>query len=454
MALAGRRYLALALTTSTTSGPAWEAADRQPRVVARHGDACFVDWRRHIEGGTVLRPRMTRRWMGSWGSIAALGVVVGSGLWVAPADAMSISPDYSTSDSLNFAARAVAEALTEKVQGEAGFAGIQITNTGVELDHVGPPTTQVSEAIAASAGVAANLLTSAPGAPADGRVPVVVRLVKRTLAQMASITGQIDTDQSRLKTEGIVLSSWGPDITSNTVVVHLSNYSPANAALITARYGDAVTVDASSQNASGSAGRTNDSAPWFGGDKIDQGSGSCTSWFSASRAGSSVVPTAGHCGAGAWTNGGNSVGSVGVRQFSGNMDGELIFASSSGYVWSDPTSTQRHVTGVSSTDTVGTLLCTDGATDREVCSVRISATGQSVSYDGQTITGLVSAFQTWSQAAFSAGDSGGPVEATSGSSSTIAVGMVEARLTSDASRGWYMPARTVDSVFGLTVKTS
>lgn len=136
------------------------------------------------------------------------------------------------------------------------------------------------------------------------------------------------------------------------------------------------------------------------------------------------------------------------------MDGEGIPDTSNGpYVWSDPTSTDRQVTGVAGSDTVGTLLCTDGTTDREVCSVKVLATNISVSYDGQVVNGLVYCEQTSNRNAFSAGDSGGPVEATSGSSATKAVGMIEARVTSDPADGWYMPARTVDNYFNLTIKT-
>lgn len=100
------------------------------------------------------------------------------------------------------------------------------------------------------------------------------------------------------------------------------------------------------------------------------------------------------------------------------------------------------------------MVCTDGTTDREVCAVSIISTNQSVSYDSQTITGLVYGYQGSNRKAFSKGDSGGPVETTSGSSATIAQGMIEANLIGAEWRGWYMPARTVDSYFNIFVKTS
>ena len=129
-------------------------------------------------------------------------------------------------------------------------------------------------------------------------------------------------------------------------------------------------------------------------------------------------------------------------------------SSNANRVWSDPTSSNRVVTGLASTDTVGAMVCTDGTTDREVCTVSIISTNQSVSYDSQTITGLVYGYQGSNRKAFSKGDSGGPVETTSGSSATIAQGMIEANLIGAEWRGWYMPARTVDSYFNIFVKTS
>lgn len=137
------------------------------------------------------------------------------------------------------------------------------------------------------------------------------------------------------------------------------------------------------------------------------------------------------------------------------MDGELIpVSSNANRAWSDPTSSNRVVNGLASSDTVGAMVCTDGQTDREVCAVSIISTGNSVSYEGQTITGLVYGFQGSSRKAFSQGDSGGPVETTSGSSATIAQGMIEATVVGSEWRGWYMPARTVDSYFNIFVKTS
>ena len=56
------------------------------------------------------------------------------------------------------------------------------------------------------------------------------------------------------------------------------------------------------------------------------------------------------------------------------------------------------------------------------------------------------------QSAFSKGNSGGPVY-TVGSSGVAARGMIEATVVNGYSGGWYMPARTVQNYFGITIKT-
>ena len=163
--------------------------------------------------------------------------------------------------------------------------------------------------------------------------------------------------------------------------------------------------------------------------------------------------TAGHCGSGAWTQGGRSFGSTSQLLFGGRADEQVIPVSSVGsYIFSDPTSTTRKVTGVASSDPIGTLLCTDGYSDREVCSVRVDAIGQMATYGVKTVTGLVKAHQTGGAAAFSGGDSGGPIGATTGSTSILAFGMICAMVTGNASIGYYMPARFIQLDMGVTVK--
>lgn len=393
---------------------------------------------------------------------ATVGVAgLSSGLFVlgglVPASAATSAtalPDFVNNRVANFAADVVSEDLQPTLAKSANFVGQRVTAAGLEVDLSSAPTLAETGLVSAEATAQAVSLSKFGVDPTSITVPVSIRTVPNSLASLSSLTSQLDSDAASWANKGIALSSWGPDLNSDLVVVHLQAYSTTAAQQLESTYGPLLSVASDSQSASGSS-RTADVAPWWGGDKIDQGSTFCTSWFSViSASGAAVTPTAGHCGAGAWTQNGSAFGTVSSRHFGGTMDGELIpVSSNSPDVWSDPTSTNRLVTSLASGNTVGVLTCTDGVTDRERCSVRIDATGQSVSYDGQTITGTVSAHQTGDLNAFSAGDSGGPVETTSGASQSIAQGMVLARETSDAAYGWYMPARTVDSYFNVFVKT-
>lgn len=374
-------------------------------------------------------------------SVVALGASMGAlGFGPASASASGPNPNAFLADAAsNDRARTLGEKLHDRLIGEPNYAGVRITSDGIEVSVVGAPTTTETAVVSNASAVAS--------------VPVKYRTVSHTLAELTAVTSRIDSDNADLHRSGIELSSWGPVEGENAVVVHLRQYSDSIAKRLESKYGDAISVDTAAQNATASS-RTADYAPWYGGDAISQGGTGCTSWFSATKAGAPVGATSGHCGGGTWTQNGSTYGTVSARAFGGSMDGEIMpVASNSGYVWADPGATTRAVKSVASNDLVGTSFCTDGITNREVCGVYVYSTNQSVNYDGQTITGLVYGVKESGQATFSAGNSGGPVY-TIGSTGVTAVGMVEARVTNSDSQGWYMPARTVQSYFGITIKTA
>jgi hypothetical protein len=262
-------------------------------------------------------------------------------------------------------------------------------------------------------------LAGAPDDPVKARVrevqadvapslPVTYESVARSAADLDALTSQILADAPGWAKNGIELSTWGPDAATNTVLVTLKDYDPESAALIADRYGSDVSVSTASVTAAGSS-RDSDSAPWYGGSKITNG-GYCTSWFAATRNSDSktVMLTAGHCGSGAWKQGGATFGTTSKISFGGRTDEQVLpVTSNAARIFSDPTSTSRRVSSVATSDPIGTLLCTDGYTDREVCNVKVMAIGQVVTYNGATVTGLVQAKQTQGKKAFSPGDSGG-----------------------------------------------
>lgn len=313
--------------------------------------------------------------------IGCAGAVVFLSLGPSPARASTTAPpDFVNDPVANFAADVVSEDLQPALEVASNFVGQQTTAAGLQIDLSSAATAAQTVLIADEA---TKQVASLAKFGIDGStvtVPISVNVVPNSLATLQGLTSRLDADQAAWAAKGISLSSWGPDITSDSVVVHLQDYTADSAKQITAAYGPLVTVADVSESAAGSS-RTADSAPWWGGDKITSGGTYCTSWFSVSSAsGAAVSPTSGHCGAGTWLQNGNTFGTV-------------------------------------------------------------------------SSTGLIAAHQTGNLVAFSAGDSGGPVETTSGSTQSIAQGMIEARNTGNAAYGWYMPARTVDSYFNVFVKT-
>jgi hypothetical protein len=330
---------------------------------------------------------------------------------------------------------------------DSSLVGMAVTASGLQVTVAGHSSAELTRAIAAGA---------------DG-VPVTIKVVPHSEGQLETVQARITSDLKYWSARGIHLAAWGPDLSADKVSVTLTHYSALAARSITARYGTAwVTVATTSVNAQPSASRTDDFAPWYGGDELLHRINStteeiCTTGFSLKIGSTPIVPADAHCfGNNYSTNFTNPGGTIGTWYgYDDYHDTLLINASSdAGYIWSDPTSTDRAVTGVASTDPIGGLICTDGLTNREVCSVKIEATNQTITYSingtSTTVSNTVYACQTAGKAAFSAGDSGGPVETTIGSTDTTARGAVLA-YTGDAHCGWYMPERYIESDWGATV---
>jgi len=361
--------------------------------------------------------------------------------------------DYLHDQAHNHQARLFAEDVQTALQSQSNFGGLRITSGGVEVSLVGSPASSERNAVTTAA---TNRHIKELGTTVDTSqaVPVTYRQVRYTETDLAYLTSRLDADQDSLEAAGVDMSSWGPDVVSNTVVAHLRVYSDAAAAYLQSRYGDGVTVATDSQTVAVSSS-TADSTPWFGADKIDGPAGNyCTTWFSAKQGSQYVGVTAGHCGAGTWKQNAATYGTVSSRAYGGSIDGEIIpVASNGGYVWSGTGSSNRAVTAVQTSDPVGSGLCTDGYTDHEVCGITVQAVGQTVKYlDGTTMTGLVKAWNEGYVASFSPGDSGGPVYFVT-SSGVTAIGMVDGMVTNEPYYGYYLPARVLISYFGITITT-
>lgn len=330
--------------------------------------------------------------------------------------------------------------------------GVSITRAGLRVSVAGAPTAALRQAI---------------GSEADG-VPVTIQTVAHSQLQLQAVQAKITHDLAYWSRRGIRITTWGPDVTSDKVSVTLARYSAGAAAEITARYGESwVAVSPGAITARPSDGRTDDYSPWFGGDEVVHflyTSGGknyysiCTSGFGLQSGSTYYVPTAGHCiesnfSSDFYNPGGGSYGTF--IGYTTTHDTLLIQASgANGVIWSDPTSVTRTVTSVASSDPVNGLICTDGYTNREVCSVKIEKTNQNVTYSingvNTTVTNTVYACQASNKNAFSPGDSGGPVETTIGSGQSEARGEILAYVVGSEYCGWYLPERYVESDWGVT----
>lgn len=375
-----------------------------------------------------------------------------SPLLIATAEAANIPPpNYSTDRAANFAAADVAEALDKALSPLSTFAGVMIDPAGITIREVGDDQDLRS---------AAALALSIGG----DVIPLTYVQVSRSMNDLAALTKTLDDTQATWATEGVALTSWGPDVTSNTVLIHVAHYSADVAAKLTAAYGNAITIDPEDYSLE-PANRTADSAPWWGADQIKRASGStiytCTSWFTTydQTNGYNNMLTAGHCGAGDWTNNGNSLATVasGAVHWGGEADTEASGADggNSPNIWTDPNTAYRVVTSVGSRPASGTYICTDGQTDRERCDVVVTQADVSVTYGGKTLTHQVAAGCEDGHAAFSGGDSGAPVYATpsdpSVKSNVKAYGMLTAQVSGAPCNGDFTPVSQVLDAYNAVI---
>jgi hypothetical protein len=410
--------------------------------------------------------------IGGMAGLAAVAAITSLPIAPAQAGAKPLSARQSAPElSLNVRAQSAADRIMnaddEAVTGkpstatepqaavhDTSFAGMTITATGLQVSVAGKPSAALLSAIKSQA---------------DG-IPVTIRTVAHSELQLQAVVTRIGADSANWAKRGVHISVWGPDTGSDKVNIFLSRYAPAAAARLIARYGKAwVTVSDSSAVAAPSASRTDDGSPWWGGDEVEHAYTSggknyysiCTTGFNLDIGGSPYISTADHCFEDDFSTDFFNPGGTFGSYYGWAADHDVVVipvAAVGGWIWSDPTSTDRQVVNVATSDPVGGLICTDGLSDREVCSVKIESVDQSLTYtingSPTKVVNAVYACTTTGDSAFSGGDSGGPVETTLGSSETNARGEVIAHVVvngvAENNCGWYMPQRYMDSGNGWT----
>lgn len=286
---------------------------------------------------------------------------------------------------------------------------------------------------------------------------VTIKTCARNLNDLNKVLNEVATS-TVFSSNSVVLTRWGIEYGRNAVQVGVDTIPPGFADKVTALWGDAVYLWIPPTEHLQS--RTNDTAPFYGGDYITAGITFCTSGFTLTNAyGTRYAITAGHCFSSGTlvANGGHSMGTVDFRQWGGGaMDNELIGGGSyAGIIF---------IGGAGSA----------GNTMEYVGSAANSCTGCYV-YENGTVTGQSKVMLTGStycdnvdshvscnvQGAFAVsgkgcqeGDSGNPVFAYSGTAGVvIAVGIHHA---GNEAEGYcsYTPLPPILSYWQATITTS
>jgi hypothetical protein len=199
--------------------------------------------------------------------------------------------------------------------------------------------------------------------------------------------------------------------------------------------------------------RFNDSAPWYGGNRIRVGSNGCTTGFAATSAGSPAMLTAAHCG-GVGTTFNHGPGAadgytvMGTSVYS-NLDtdiGAIKVSSTSSYinVGADPQWPTQMLVASWASPVVGEWLCASGSFTGERCNLKVVDKNQSrcrawssQGWCAGWVNGLSDVINMLgpSNMSVGTGDSGGPVYLRSGLTA-IAKGLVSGAMTPTAAASY------------------
>ncbi|MFL6098548.1 MAG: hypothetical protein ACJ71T_01180 [Actinomycetales bacterium] len=145
--------------------------------------------------------------------------------------------DYTKNQALNTKAQLVAGPLGAALGDDPTYGGMRIVPQGIEFDVVGRASPALSSAIAQT----------------NQTVPVQTRTVTHSWRALQGLTAQLNEDQPTWRTKGLLLTMWGPDVSTNRVKIWLSKYDSAAASILTKTYGAAwIVVSPESETGSGS----------------------------------------------------------------------------------------------------------------------------------------------------------------------------------------------------------
>lgn len=276
--------------------------------------------------------------------------------------------------------------------------------------------------------------------------PINIIRVHRSYNQLNAINDALLKSNAHLQKIGIQLGVSSPDATSDSVVVSIrepgtaqiaalasatgarvtsSSYNGEVASVLTQMFGTGVTLQPNYASPVIAAGRTNDTSPFYGGDRIFRVSPSvdCTTGFNliGNAHGTIFVYTAGHCGTGTWSTSATTVGKTATNYHSPSSTNDFmsIQANGVGVIWTSGTNT-AHVGG-RTLPAVGATVTFNGSVTGQITGnkvTQINATVYNI-YDSigdyfYTVTNQLIASNPSGTYICRGGDSGGPVyESTS-----------------------------------------
>lgn len=181
-----------------------------------------------------------------------------------------------------------------------------------------------------------------------------VHMVERSLSALIGTRDRIRQDMEWFVSVGLDASSYGPATQTNSVVVNVPDFTPAQAQAVRDRFGSFVALQKNPEHWTFGAGRWSDSQPWYGGDTITRfppfGSRTvptCTLGpiLRNPYSGNVYAVTAGHCGlkgANWYNNIPNQYGTqrfvgqaVDVNVADGGTDSAIIYSNAAGLQWAN-----------------------------------------------------------------------------------------------------------------------
>lgn len=164
-------------------------------------------------------------------AVSLAGCAQQPGTRSAARQARASGPDFARDGAANGAASQLGQRLLGDLPALPGYAGLQIVSYGIEVDVVGEPDAAIRAAVDRDT-------ERYQGSP----IPVRYRKVLNTEQDLKALSDRISADRDEWLKDGIQLSSWGIDITTNTVRVTLSHYTDGYRDALVAAYGNRITV--------------------------------------------------------------------------------------------------------------------------------------------------------------------------------------------------------------------